>query len=139
MPVGLISNSRQTSTFTYQTNMVPRIVFLGIANVPLRRWTPRNLGSFSAWLSLSVSDRPTGNQSDDFGVRLATPAGLNNIAKRSVIIASSPLLIVSKYDAAEIERWVVETVALCNGATWSDCVGELRRHFSWEYDNYREH
>ena len=118
--------------------MVPRIVFLGISNVPLKSWAPPNLGSFSAWLRVSVSDRPTGKQSDDFGVRLATPAGLNNVAHKSVIIASSPLLIVSKYDAAEVERWVVETVASCKAVTWSDCVGELRRHFSWEYDNYRE-
>ena len=118
--------------------MVPSIVFVGVANVLLKSWTPPNLGSFSAWLRVSVSDRPAGKRSDDFGVRVATPAGLNNSSHKCVIIAASPLLVVRKFDASEIERWVFETVASCKAVSWSDCVGGLRRHSSYEYDNYRE-
>jgi len=79
-------------------------------------------------------------RSDDFVIRLATPAGLSRAARETdsgTIIASWPLVVIDRWSPTEFEKWLYATIESCKGATWDECVENLKRYFRWEFDGYR--
>jgi hypothetical protein len=118
--------------------MTSRLVirFVGVqGNQNLRGWTPESPTDFAELVTLAIGfgARPG---TDDFSIRVATPAGLAGLPARDGIIATRPLLVVDRYDFGELWSWLEATVQGCEAGTWPECVERLRRYFSWEYDGY---
>ena len=99
----------------------------------LRTWAPIDPETIAEELTLTIGPKDK-KGSDDFFVRLATPGGLNNLNDSNGLISVGPLIVIRKYDFQLIFELLQTTVNGCEGASWLDCVENLRRHFRWEYE-----
>jgi len=107
------------------------------AHPNLRTWEPEDPASVAETVLIDIGERDK-KSADSFTLRVATPAGLDRLDARDGIIATRPLLVMRRYDFDDLWRWLERTVASCEADSWSACVENLRRHFAWEYDDYRE-
>lgn len=103
----------------------------------IRTWTPADPGAIAEVVSLDIGERSK-DAADTFTIRVATPAGLATLEARDGILATRPLLIMERYQFADLWRWLERTVAECERGSWSESVESLRRYFGWEYDGYQE-
>lgn len=46
-------------------------------------------------------------------------------------------LIVSKFDASDIRRYLENQALHCSGSTWAEVAGKLGRIGRWEFEDYR--
>jgi hypothetical protein len=102
-------------------------------NHNLRAWRPADPTTVSTWIRLCIGPK-TSSGTDDFFVRVATPAGLADDDTVGVI-AQRALIVVSVYDADVLWTLLQNTVASCEADTWLASVEKLRRFFNWEYDS----
>jgi Immunity protein 8 len=103
----------------------------------IRTWQPDDPGKIAEIVFLDIGER-TKVSADTFSIRVATPAGLSTLQARKGILAIRPLLVMQRYDLADLRRWLRYTVAKCEGENWTACVNNLRLYFDWEYDGYKE-
>lgn len=107
-------------------------------NVPnLRTWCPEDDTVFAETVSLKIGARQS-KRSDSFSIRVATPSGLLTLDPVKGILATSPLLVLVRYDFDVLWEWACTIVRGCEAPTWPDCVSKLSRYLSWEYDGYQE-
>lgn len=104
----------------------------GCANI--RSWKPREPGVITEDVLVDVGKANAGS-ADTFVVRLATPDGLKTLEERDSILATRPILVVRRYDWAVVETWLENVVSSCESDSWSECVANLRLHFTWEFAN----
>jgi hypothetical protein len=130
------NSKRQDGRVAMTCNIVIRSVSVwGHPNI--RTWEPDDPDRIAEIVSLDIGERSK-NAADSFWIRVATPAGLSTLEARDGILATRPLLIMRRYDFADLWRWLERTVAECKGETWTASVERLRRYFGWEYDDYKE-
>lgn len=111
---------------------------VGIWSHPnIRTWEPEDPTSIAELVMLDIGERDK-KSADSFKLRVATPAGLDQLEERDGILATRPLLVMRRYDFNDLWRWLEATVAACEADSWTACVENLRRYFSWEYENYQE-
>lgn len=103
----------------------------------IRTWQPADPTNFAEFVTLAIGFSSK-QGTDDFSIRVATPTGLAELPSNDGIIATRPLLIVSRYEYSELWQWLEATVTMCSSGTWPECVERLRRYFNWEYDDYKE-
>jgi hypothetical protein len=48
------------------------------------------------------------------------------------------LLLVERFDANAIQRWIERAVAGCIGSTWREVAEKLSRIGHWEFEDYVE-
>jgi hypothetical protein len=103
----------------------------------IRTWKPDDPDKFAEVVSVDIGERSK-DGADTFTIRVATPAGLATLEARDGILATRPLLIMQRYDFADLWRWLERTVAECEQDSWVASVESLRRYLGWEYDGYAE-
>ncbi|MBP6997846.1 MAG: hypothetical protein KBB39_17055 [Phycicoccus sp.] len=111
---------------------------LSTFDVPhLRGWQPDDPDRFAEVIWIDIGHRST-RGSDQFTLRVATPAGLAGLQAHRGVVATRPLLVMDRYDYGDLWRWLEDVVTTCDGPDWRECVKRLRRYFDWEYDDMTE-
>lgn len=102
----------------------------GQANI--RKWEPENPQCVAEEVIVDIGPK-AGKQADSFRLRVATPERLAALDDRDGILATSPLLVMRRYDGDALWPWLERTVASCEADTWRDCVDKLKVYFGREY------
>lgn len=100
-----------------------------------RAWVPGDDRDVLETVVLSIGGG-SGKRTDEFWIRVATPAGLARAEAHEGIIASRALLVLERYDPDLLWRWLESIVAACDASDWMHCAEQLGRHFDWEFHNY---
>lgn len=103
----------------------------------LRTWEPDDPSTIADIVTLDIGLKDK-KGADSFTLRVATPAGLDQLEDQDGIIATRPLLVMRRYDYDALWAWLERTVASCEADSWTACVESLRRYFGWEYEDYKE-
>lgn len=99
----------------------------------LRQWQPDDPNTIAELVFIDIG--PKGKQgADTFTLRVATVAGLAKLDAKDGIVATRPLLVMNRYDFADLWAWLERTVTSCEADSWTACVENLRRYFAWEYE-----
>jgi hypothetical protein len=117
---------------------ITRLVIHGVqssVHPKLRTFVPDDPAMFDDFLAVLIGYRP-GKGSDEFAIRVATPAAL--AACTGDVVAQSPLLVLQRFDYDVLWAWIERTVESCRAETWPLSVERLQRHFAWEFASARD-
>jgi len=103
----------------------------------IRTWEPSDPGVMTEVVHLDIGPK-SGKGADAFTLRIATPAGLSSLNSKDGIVATRPLLVMSRYDFGDLWRWLEKIVSECEAESWPASVQRLQRYFDWEFEGYRE-
>jgi hypothetical protein len=98
-------------------------------------WVPDDPSDVAEELIVDIGTGQKG--ADMFTIRVATPKGLAGLSARDGIVATRPLIVMDRYDFGLLYARLQKIVDTCEGATWRDCVDELRIYFLWEYEGMK--
>ncbi len=105
----------------------------------LESWVPGNPEDVFYCLELEIG--PAGGGGTDlFQALVATPQGLQAYKEKHGRLHKPDqqiLFVFPEYSWKAVEQKVLETVADCTAADFIDSLVNLRKHFAWEYDDYR--
>lgn len=117
--------------------MKTQLVLHGLTtgDVPnLRLWSPADPATVSVFVMASIGHRSV-KGTDDFTIRVATPAGLSALTAKQGVLAQRPLLVIETFEFDILWRWFQDLIEKCDGPSWTECRDRLRRHLDWEYDS----
>ena len=90
-------------------------------------------------LLVQIIAGPEGAEGEEsFGLEVVTPKALARRVERCGPVAGRHCLIVSRFDADQIQRWIDKAVAACTGRDWGEVVTRLARVAHWEFEDYSE-
>jgi hypothetical protein len=103
---------------------------------PISQWRPESDSDvcYSLCLHIGTSGR---DGEDLFYVDVATPQAIEE--KRLGSALSERSIIVERYSWAKVLERVHAILEACEGADWNQQSQLLRKHFSWEFEDYRPH
>jgi hypothetical protein len=107
----------------------------GQSNIEM--WEPDDPGDIAEELIVYIGAKGK-KDADIFAIQVATPKGLSMDPVRDGIIAERSLVVVDRYEYWSVYTWLQKIVDMCGGATWMDCVNELRRYFNWEHEGLED-
>lgn len=103
----------------------------------LHDYVPEDESDFA--LLVQVIAGPDGGEGEEsFDVDVVTPLHLSKRLSRAGPMSGRHLLLVDRFDAETIQRWLEHAVAGCSGATWNDVASKLSRIGHWEFEDYVE-
>ena len=99
----------------------------------LKTFFPENPRCFTLTLFLRIG--PDDSQAaDNFYVYICTPEWLKE--KLWEPCWGRHFIILPEYNLAEIEKFIHDYVAQCQGDSWSAIAETLARVFDWEFEDY---
>ncbi|MGH8417290.1 MAG: immunity 8 family protein [Pseudomonas sp.] len=113
-----------------------RAVVKGISNdiFDVEAYCPQNPDNFALSIRVRIGLDCT-QGADDFELLICTPRWLEETVWDARW--GSGLLIVRDFDFPIINRMINDFVSCCEGESWDAIVKQLRKTFSWEFDNYQ--
>jgi hypothetical protein len=108
------------------------------ADIPdVRTWKPRSLKEVYYHLGFDVAETGV-DGSHDFGVRIATPAGMQAVLKRRPGFAfpDRNLLVFSRYSWRIVSGRLNRILRDCSRDTWEESIACPQRYWHWEYEDY---
>jgi len=102
---------------------------------PIDEWEPKSDADVFYSLCLHIGS-PDSERADLFYVDVMTPQAINNhnLGRR----LSQRRIIVNPYSWEEVLKSVQAILERCTGENWSQQSTQLAKHFSWEFENYRQ-
>ena len=102
---------------------------------PIDEWAPESDSDVFYYLCLHIGP-PDELGADYFQVYVTTPQAINqhNLGRR----LSQHRIIVNPYTWEAVLESVRATLESCAGENWSQQSTLLAKHFSWEFENYRQ-
>lgn len=113
-----------------------RAVIKGISNdiFDVETYCPENLANFHLSLRIRIGLDCT-QGADDFELFICTPKWLEETVWEARW--GRGLLIVREYNFSTIHGLIYDYVSRCEGDSWEAIAIQLRKVFSWEFDNYQ--
>ena len=102
-----------------------------------RDFVPQDESDFALLVQV-VAGPHDGEGEESFDIEVVTPAHLSRRLSRSGPMSGRHLLLVDRFNADEIERWLERAVAACTGASWREVAKKLSRIGHWEFEDYTE-
>lgn len=103
----------------------------------LHDFVPEDASDFALLVQV-IAGPHAGEGEESFDVAVVTPTHLAKRLSRSGPLSGRHLLIVDRFDADAIQRWLERAVAGCTGATWKKTANKLSRIGHWEFEDYEE-
>ena len=75
---------------------------------------------------------------ESFDVEVITPKRLAARVQKQGPVSGRHLLVVNRFDPAEIQEWIGKAVASCSGGDWEGVAQRLGRIGYWEFEDYQE-
>lgn len=115
--------------------------FITDGHESLDSWVPDNPEDVELWFNIYVGERGSAARTT-FDVVIYTKQkfqtrqknGGQEFLKR---VERDKAIIVDKFNWQEIRQKLDAIIESCQRDTWMDSVEELRKHFPWEYDNFK--
>ena len=95
--------------------------------------TPHN---FHVLVSLTIGGEGEAGGSD-YSLGICTPAWLDHHVKNSGPLSGRHLLIVNRFDAAEVLASIEKIITQCERENSVETNAVLARFFAWEFEDYQ--
>jgi hypothetical protein len=119
--------------------VIPELKAIHCADIEdLSSWSPTD-DDVCFWLQLSIG-LPGSGAADNFQVCVATPGGLKSSLGRRVKPrggAQAGPIVLPSYSWTAVLGAIAKRLDSSGGSDWVDIQEKLRRHFVWEYENYK--
>jgi hypothetical protein len=103
----------------------------------LENWSPGDPSCFGFVLEAAIG--PAGGEGAEiFQLQVCTPSWFAQQMKGSNVVSGEHTLFVARYDYPAFANFIERRCHRCEGATWTEIVGELRHLGHWEFEGYRE-
>lgn len=103
----------------------------------LRSFVPEQHDDFSLLVQIMVGPDGTDGE-ESFDIEVVTPKELARRVSRSGPLCGRHLLIVNSFDPVQVQSWIENAVAACQGKDWETVASKLRRIGYWEFEDFQE-
>lgn len=119
-------------------HMSPEIKYIHSPDVSdLNNYRPLDPTNFGVLIQVMAG--PMGSQGEEsFDIMVCSPHWLDELARKEKFIVGRHYLITRSFNYGEIQSFLRQMFARCEGKDWPEVAAKLSRIGMWEFEDYRE-